>query len=535
MLDQLSAALGVELSAAPYLADQRLTLRSTKTTLLGLQQALAAMYGTGWRADGTGEETEYVLEDNAGLRSRAETVRQQRNAALVNGVLSTAASLRRRDSEAVAASLRQDLARRRPDLPAASLDALTPAYVNQALLAAPLAGPRAGLLTRSGTAWAPFYRLSGGAQQLLAGFVLERAGASEAVSLDEESPRVSTAAGGMDPLALNSPRARVEYRIAYGDRWSGPLLVTRVGVGRDWATAALPSVLYRMPDYAALYPQAAEKPVARELFSRVEVRLDLGTLTRDQALTALARAAKINVLADSLSRPELFRPADPAPVVTAGTLEEVLDRLAAYYQAFWWKEGEWYVFRSRQWADEERATPPAALMKRLGGTVARAGRLRPEELALLPRLTDEQVTTLMLQAVAVRGTVLADALDVNRVQALRAGLTLLAQLTPQQREQARTRGVPYTQMSAAQQAIFSGVAADLGYPREPSEQYRWRFRVSDSFDADPGSGIRGGRVRLVFDGQSWRFDGELPLRLPASPSSPTPAAAPPAGTGADPS
>jgi hypothetical protein len=529
VLGRLSTALGARLEAEAGVAGQRITVYAPRTSLYGFQQAAASLLHTRWKRLGKEGEARYQLLDNRELEDGAEQLRQQRRALFVARLLQTADTFRRRKQAGEAQSLRADVARRMPFLPAASLEQITPDLLRQALFLLPLRPGLREALVLTGSAWSPFHDLAPGSQQMLSDFAIRRFQAERGAEETGDAP------GRLSPeerasLALRSPQARLEYRLLYGDRWTDTLALARVGAGDDWAVAALPSALYPLPDFASLYPEAWERPVARELYSPLKVEIDTGAQTWEQALTLIARTAKINVLSDSFPRPQVFQPPGKSPVIAGKTLGETLDQAAEYYGLVWWKDGDWYLFRSRLWAEEQRVAVPDGVVRSLSAGVAKSGRLSPADFSALTGLTDEQLLTLHLGGSAAgKRSAPVESFDYNEIQLVRAGLLLLGELgspgpdarpgpEPDPWALARGEGLPFRRMSPAQQFIFSTVASDRGVPLDPYEQGRWALRVSDRFRRErlPTGWAEGGALEMVWDfGQGRVRRTELALRLPA--------------------
>jgi hypothetical protein len=493
LTDRLSAATGIRLEAERDIGAERVTLYATRARLDGLQNALAALYRSGWLASEAGDRTRYRLKSHAGLLAQAEQVRARRRGLFLARLYDLERTLARVGPEQTAAQLRGNLSRRRPELGPAELGQITPAYVAQAQLLLPLRFGLAPELLRTGVAAQPFARLSSIQRDLFSRFYL-----AQAASLsDEDAPP----GGAPDPAALSWPRARLEYRLLYGDRSAGLILLGRTGTSDSWATAVFTSAAFDLPDYASLYPEAAVRPVDADLYRRLDLQIEAGA-SWDQALGALSRAAGINLLSDSYLRPEAFAPSPPALNLRGVTLMEALEALARRHHCVWWKSGDWYLFRSRQWADERRVAVPDRAVRLLGQSLAGDTRASSESLAGLAALTDEQLLTLHLHGSAAgqRGVRPQD-FDYDEVTLARAGLTIFAQLAEGQREMARAEGIPYVLLNPVQQFLFDNLAYDRGLDLDPRSQARWRFAVRDDFERRrlPTGWAEVGSVSLDFD------------------------------------
>ncbi|MCC2672496.1 MAG: hypothetical protein K0Q72_4968, partial [Armatimonadetes bacterium] len=463
----------------------------------------------------------YKLVSSAELRNQVNRIRLQRRTIFLNRLLQTEYALTRRSPDVVAAAIRQEVARRMPYLPAATLDEISPAYVNQALLVDPL---RLGLvddLSQTGEASVPFYRLSGRHQRLLASLFLERYedGLSQArLSSNEEALNAALPNGVPDPRVMYLPQARLQYRLVFGDRWTGDMMVTRVGTADNWATASLPSTLFAMPDFTDVYqlpPQNAADPV---LDKNVNVNVDTDVLGWDQALLAIARAGKINVLSDAYLRPDVFRPEEKGPIVVGTTLRETLDRVADYYGYTWWKQGDWYLFRSKLFGDLERTTVPPRVTRLVSQSLVAGDRLSAEALAALAALTPEQLVTMHLYSrSAGQPFAPAQSYDLNNIELSRVGLMVYSQLTPAQRELARGAGLPFVLLPPQQQYLFTLAAYDRGLILSPYDQELWRFRVREQFEREklPAGWAQLGNMRFAFDYAGITRTADLGLRAPA--------------------
>jgi hypothetical protein len=518
LTSKLSTALGVQMSAEPDMSGHRVTLLASRTTLLGLQQALASLFGSTWATGGQGLEIRYHLASNDPLQTRAERLRQQRRSRFVARLLQTEDSLRRRKPETVAAALQAELAARVPHFSPETLEEISPDYLRQSMLLRPLRLGLTANLARTGFAWILFRNLSAGYQQLLASFAVEQYQESrEAQTAASENVRVGTVEDP-GPLILNYPQARAEYRILHGDRWTGSLMQVRVGAPGHWATAVLPSILYELPDYATLYPETTVRPGGVEIGKPLTISIDTDRQTWDQALTTVARAAGINVVTDSYLRPEIFRPAGDGPVIRGTTLGDTLSQLAEYYGYAWWKHGDWYVFRSRLWADEERVAFPDRLSQSMAASIAARDRLSQAEIAELGTLTDEQLLSMHLYGSAAgRPYAPEEAFDLDAVQLARAGLILFGQMNAQQRELARGPGIPFPLMTPNQQGLFAAIATERALVLDPYAQEAWRFRVAEQFRRErlPAGAADIGALQVFFEyGQAGTRRAELAIRVP---------------------
>jgi len=251
----------------------------------------------------------------------------------------------------------------------------------------------------------------------------------------------------------------------------------------------------------------------------VDFRFDTTGQAFDQALLMLARKAEINVACDAYPRPELFGPAGARPVLAAATLGEALDQLTTYYGYVYWKLGDFYLFRSRNWADEQRVAVPDRVLQSLTAGVAWPDSLSSGELLALAALTDEQLLTLHLTGRANGGaTVAAEAFDLNEVHLARSGLVMFSQLTPSQRSLARTRGIPLRLLPAGPRALFAAAAYDRNITLDPADEGSG-FRIIPPPSRQAGAaGPSSNVLQFIFDfGEPGIRRSDLSLWLPAPP------------------
>jgi len=517
---QVAKSLNVPLETDSAMGDRIVTLHAERTSVRGLQNALARTFRANWQIIGDGDARHYRLAESASFSSAVEGLRRHRRFTFLNRVLQTEAALARRRPDVLATSLRRDVARRLPYLPQDTLNQITPEFVNQALMASPL---RLGLvdeLARTGRALVPLYRLSPVHQRLIASLFLERyeSGLSRTqLSSNLEAPR-DLPPGVPDPRVLYIPQSRLEYRLLFGDRWTEDLFVARVGAADNWASAVLPSALFDLPDYSGLYADVPPVPANDAALARnVNVNVDTDAVGWDQALLMVARAGKVNVLSDTYLRPDVFRPEEKGPIVVGTTLGETLDRLAEYYGYIWWKEGDWYLFRSRLFGEQERAAVPPRVTRTVAADLAENDRLTTEGIATLAALTSEQLQSMHLFARAEgKPYAPADEFDLNQIELARVGLTIQAELSEAQRELARGRGLPFVLLSPAQQYLFLSTANERGLMLDPNDRDLWRFQSRETFAKEkfPTGWAQVGTVRFVFDYAGMERESEIGVRVP---------------------
>ncbi|MGV3719314.1 MAG: hypothetical protein ACO1SX_00270 [Actinomycetota bacterium] len=522
LTEQLTASLRVPLETDAEMGDRLVTLHAERTSVRSLQDALARTFHANWQVLGEGEAARYRLAESATFDAAVERMGRQRRAAFLNRLLQTEAALSRRRPELLADTLRQDVARRLPYLPQDTLAQITPAFVNQALLASPL---RLGLvdeLVRTGRVSVPLNRLSPIHQRLLAALFFERY-ETELTRTQLSSDLVdgrTLPKGVPDPRVLYIPQSRLEYRVLFGDRWTEDLFVARVGAADNWATAVLPASLFGLPDYTGLYPEAVAPSGADPALARnVNVNVDTDTMGWDQALLMVARAGKVNVMSDSYLRPDVFRPEEKGPIIVGTTLGETLDRLADYYGYIWWKDGDWYLFRNRLFGEYERTATPPRVTRTVAANLAADSRLTTHGIAALAGLTHEQLLTMHLFAGAKgKPYVSPTSFDLNEIDLSRTGLLIYAELTEAQRELARGGGLPFVLLSTAQQYLFLNTAYERGVILDPNDRDLWRFRAKETFGREkfPTGWAQVGVIRFVFDYEGMEREAQIGVRVPAT-------------------
>jgi hypothetical protein len=179
---------------------------------------------------------------------------------------------------------------------------------------------------------------------------------------------------------------------------------------------------------------------------------------------------------------------------------------------FWWKEGDWYLFRSRTWVEEENVAVPDRFLRRWAESVRKYGGLSTDDLDLLGTLGDEQLMTLNLLAANPQrgggvdsGGAILSALDLDGAWLAQAGLLLFRSLAPAQRQLALNGGLPALWLAPTQQQFFAAVADELGFVPEPEALPEWGFAIEQRFPRSPGErGPVSGAVSLI-----WRFGPTL--------------------------
>ncbi len=519
VLAQLSRSVGVQMDAEGDAAEQRITLYATNTRIQSLQSALAELLHTRWRPSGDGPSPRYRLAENAALQAQAERLRLSRRATFLARLLQTEQAMRLGDPGVLAESARAGILARFPSYPQEILSDVTPDMLQQSFLLAPMRLGITRVVQQGGSAWVLLRSLPQAYQQLLIDFAARAMPANADPTVTAQDADAQALRQATLTQVLSNPQARVEYRLLFGDRWTDTVMLVRIGESDHWATALLPAILYDLPDYSVLYPQAQQRIRDPEFDRQLGVKIDTNVLSWDQALSLISRTAGINAISDSYPRPDVFRGEGPGPILTSGTLEQTLDSVASYYGYVWWHRNGWYYFRNRLWTEQNRVSVPQRLLQELGAGLARDEHLPPAALASLAALTDEQLLTLHLSGRAGGRTYAPlDAFDLNEIQLAHAGLTLFGQMTEQQRTLAQGVGLPYNLLSPMEQYLFASTARDRGILPENDDPERWRFRLTDSFYRErlPAGWAELGSVRLQFDyGGAGVRTAELALRAPA--------------------
>jgi hypothetical protein len=208
--------------------------------------------------------------------------------------------------------------------------------------------------------------------------------------------------------------------------------------------------------------------------------------------------------------------------VLGGTLEQTLDRVCDFYGYRWSKQGDWYLFRNRQWIEQERVAVPEPVLRALGLSLGTTEHLTQSDATALAALTDEQLLTLQLFGSAAGRTYASpDEFDYNDVQLIHVGLTLYSQMTEGQRAAAREAGLPYLLMSPVQQYLFASTAHDRGYELTAEEAQGVRFRLTDEFHRErlPAGWAELGSAKMEFAyGHGSPRAVTLAIRAPVAPA-----------------
>lgn len=497
--------------------DQRITLYADRASVGDFQHVVAALLRLQWTHDepearsggqastGRSRALSYTLDDDPQARAQASALRRRQANHFLDGVQATAAAVASRASAApYARQLRDTFGRGHPEFDARTLEKIDVDFLRQSLLATPLTLPLRTQLTQSRWIGFPLGWLDDAHAALMTAFLYGEPGAGPAEG--------HAAALLHDPDALAQSGARLQYRLVFGDRWTDTLLVTQVGAPGNWKTAILPSILYRHEDGSAIYPESRKRPSDASVWRRLPPRFAAVAGNWDDTLVRLARAMKINVASDSYTRPQIFDITQKVSDLAGLPLIDALDRLSSAYGMFWWKDGDWYLFRSRTWGEEENVAVPDRFLRRWTESVRQSGALSADDLNLLGTLGDEQIMTLNLLAASSPVGGVADgtgavlgALDLDGAWLAQAGLLLFRSLAPAQRQLALNGGLPALWLAPTQQQFFAAVAAELGFVPEPEALPEWGFAIEQRFPRTSGErGPVSGAVSLV-----WRFGPTL--------------------------
>jgi len=200
--------------------------------------------------------------------------------------------------------------------------------------------------------------------------------------------------------------------------------------------AFLSRVTIRLP------PEEADALTAQE--PRTAPRLTLG-----RVLDELDRARPTNMIADAFWTTALAGfAAQDMP------LGEALTSLARMTSHRWWRQDGFVMFQSTNYAADRRSEPPATAVARWTDRANR-GLLEMEDCAEIAALPDPQFNALL--QMSLRG---AFPEQVHLIQQARVHLALWNALTRAQRRRARAEGIPYTELTRAQQALYLRAASD---------------------------------------------------------------------------
>jgi hypothetical protein len=531
---QLSRALNVPLTADPAVADQRVDAKAAETTLSEFMRVSGHLLGGAWTASGEGESRTYTLTPDGPLGSAAARWNADRRTQFVRRLRQIAASMNRQLPEKYAASLRRRLSDQHPELPEKAIAEVTVEYLRQTLLLGPLTNTTQAQLARTRFVSIPIGSLAVPQQNLVLRFASAAFAGNRGFPADESAMTPESFQTAL--IVLSQPQARLEFRMVFGDGWSDLILFVRAGIPDHWATATLSGLVASLPDAEALQPHAEQPAQGADLTRRIQAPLSLAGLNGDQAITALAQAAGIKVMADSFARPAVFQPPLPLESLSGLTVREALDTIAESYGLYWWKQDGWFLFRHRLWPEEQRVTVPDSVLRQLGASAQRTGGLDPDSMAALISMDDEHLLTLNLIGQA-RGRTDAPlrALDLSEIDLIQQGFDFYRSLAPGQQGVAEADGLSLSDLSPVQRADFAALAYDHGYFLDPAELDSMYFRLSQTFPssgASLGGGLVDGMIVVKLGlGNNLSRAATLSLRLPTPPSAPTSADRPPATSG----
>src|SRR5262249_16694705 len=151
---------------------------------------------------------------------------------------------------------------------------------------------------------------------------------------------------------------------------------------------------------------------------------------------------------------------------------------------FWWKEGDWYYFRSRTWVEEEQVAVPDRVLLGWMRDVRQPGKLTGADLEQMGALSEEQLLTLNLMTNASnQPPPHLPVFDPNNASLAATSLLLFRSLTPAQREQAvSTEGLPALWMSPFQQNLYAALAMQEGYLLLPEEADTWGYAIEQAWN-----------------------------------------------------
>jgi len=348
VLARASGATGVPMAAAGAAGDQRVTLHAGHVTAGELQEALRDLLRLRVSERGTGATARYSFAEDPHFAGQQEAWRLRQTNAFMEALRRTADGFAPGREAEMVRSVRQRFRQQHPEVSDAMLAPVTADYLRQSLLLLALPPVMRGQLARSGWVSLPVAWLSPSTQLLLRAFAQNGPG---------------WAAMGEDALGGGPLVPRVQYRLLYGDRWTGPMLLAQVGAPGEWTSAMLPFILFRQRDDSALYPEAAERPDDPDVWRRVPPRFETVGKDWDTVLDELAKGMGIKLAADSYARPWLFNADRPLPEIAGIPLRDALDRLCQQHGYFWWKQNGWYLLRSRTWTEESRVAVPDRLLR----------------------------------------------------------------------------------------------------------------------------------------------------------------------------
>jgi Putative zinc-finger len=489
LCDRLRGDTGIQLTAGPSVADEKVTVFCRKLPLRDVMRQLSRPFGYTWLRSGKDGDYRYELVQDL----RSQLLEEE---------------LRNRDRNEALLSLEREIEKYRPYLDLSPDDALA-----RAKTARPV--EKKLLENLAGLGWGPihlYFRLSRDELSELRSRQEIRFAAGELRAVadvkvgDRALPpdlapgvlqslrdwRLSRSDSGFGlvfdpkeapgtPLISAIPEARalatVELRqselgqftlggmsglYTTGERGIGPGDVINWGSVGALAVGASPTVL--RPDNARANARFARDPAFRP---RVTVQpppscrpvperdASAGNppelkVTVGDVLEALHRATGLPVVGDYYTR--LYKPATVS--VQSTPLFDVLNRLADEIRLRWNRDGDWLQFRSTSFYDDRLKEVPNRLLARWSLARRQHSALSLDELIEIARLPDPQLDAEGMAEGARECWGLKE-WDLARNGNLRSHLRYLAGFTPVERQAAMSpAGLPLTRMSLAQQQGF---------------------------------------------------------------------------------
>jgi Putative zinc-finger len=503
LCDQLRSDIGIQLSAGPSVADEKVTLFCEKQPLRDVMRQLSRPFGYTWLRSGKPGEYRYELVQDLKSQLLEEELRNQdRNQALLD--------------------MEQQAKRYRPYLDLSPEEALAraatappdekeilkhyagkgwgPAQLYSRLTPADMAALRAGQKVT-------FSALPGPGEQplppdlarnviaSLRDYHIVRQGDQYKVGPVEFMPE------GVAPAAVPEAQPIVSLNLIRSELgqislqgWSGFFIGTppddrKAGLMGDGermiATGISPAV--RSPRNAvvnaplandpALRPRLSVRPQspqsadpARSPVTTGETNGTAGAkVTSADVLEALHRATGMSIVSDYYTR--LFRPEEVS--VRNQPLFDALNHLADAMRMRWCKEagvgtaarsgagrgsgaGDWLQFRTTSYFNDRLKEVPNRLLNRWAAARRRNGALTVEELVEIAQLSDAQLDS---RTMAEGARLLYGLTEWQLAGGARQHWRYLAGSTPDQRRAAQSAaGLPFRQMSLAQQQRFLALA-----------------------------------------------------------------------------
>jgi Putative zinc-finger len=514
LCDQLRSDTGIQLSAGPSVADEKVTLFCEKRPLRDVMRQLSRPFGYTWLRSGKASEYRYELVQDLKSQLLEEELRNQdRNQALLD--------------------MEEQAKRYRPYLDLSPEEALAraatarpeekeilkhyagkgwgPAQMYSRLTPADMAALRAGQRLTFSASPAPGEQplppdLARNVIASLRDYHIVREGDRYKVGPVEFIPEgvVPAAVPEAQPIVcLDLIRSELGQISLQG--WSGFFIGTPpddlkadlMGDGeRMIATGISPAV--RSPRNAVVNAALANDPALRP---RISVHLQSprsadpapspvaagaakGTaeakVTSADVLEALHRATGMSIVSDYYTR--LFRPEEVS--VQNQPLFDALNHLADAMRMRWRKEagveaaarsgagrgsgaGDWLQFRTTSYFNDRLKEVPNRLLSRWAAARRRNGALTVEELVEIAQLSDAQLDS----RTVAEGARLLYGLAEWQLAGARQHWRYLAGFTPEQRRAAQSAaGLPFRQMSLAQQQRFLSLALDSSSVRLDSLQ-----------------------------------------------------------------